>query len=212
MGLPSNIVIIFIQLFSGLNLVARENCCLVVSCLVLWTPSKSFRHCPLPRVIWGVLWEVKSMSGIFKSSYGGKLFLCLCKLKWFKSKQIWVDGNVFICSQGPYRAVNSDRYLATLFCVQHTLLYILGEVGPGFLTLWRRQLSDVLHRLDTLRRIVTKSLYRTALPFSILKASWFSFLIKEYSNAKMLRYSFSFAFLSVIINTLCPVPTSFAVV
>jgi hypothetical protein len=28
------------------------------------------------------------------------------------------DENVFICSQVPYRAVNSDRYLATLFCVK----------------------------------------------------------------------------------------------
>jgi hypothetical protein len=31
---------------------------------VLQAPSKSFRHCSLPRVMWGVLWEVKSMSGI----------------------------------------------------------------------------------------------------------------------------------------------------
>ena len=81
------------------------------------------------------------MSGIFKSSYGGKLFLHICKLEWFKSKQIRVDGNVLICSLGSLRAVNSDRDLATLFCVQEkfsltahwrlqgTLLYILGEGG-----------------------------------------------------------------------------------
>jgi hypothetical protein len=35
----------------------------------------------------------------FMSSYGGKLFLHICKLEWFKSKQIWVDENVFIFSQ-----------------------------------------------------------------------------------------------------------------
>ncbi len=83
--------------------------------LVLQTPSKSFRHCLLPRLMWGLLWEVKSMSGIFKSSHGGKLILHISKLEWFKSKQIWADRNVFICSQGPYRA---DRDLLTLFCVQ----------------------------------------------------------------------------------------------
>jgi hypothetical protein len=78
------------------------------------------------------------MSGIFMSSFGGKLFLLICKLEWFKSKQIGVDENVFICSQETYRAVNSDRDLATLFSVhekfsltarwrlQGTLLYILG--------------------------------------------------------------------------------------
>jgi hypothetical protein len=31
-------------------------------CLVLQTPSKSFRHCSLPRVMCGVFREVKSMS------------------------------------------------------------------------------------------------------------------------------------------------------
>ncbi len=48
--------------------------------LPLQTPSKSFRHCSLPRVMRGVLWEVKSMSGTFKSSYGGKLFLHKCNI------------------------------------------------------------------------------------------------------------------------------------
>ncbi len=68
--------------------------------LVLQTPSKSFRHCS-PRAMWGVLWDVKSISGIFKSSYGEKLFLHKCKLEWLKisSKQIWLDGNVFFCSR-----------------------------------------------------------------------------------------------------------------
>ncbi len=65
---------------------------------VLQTPSKSFRHCSSTRVMWGMLWEVKSIWGIFKSSYGEKLFLHICKLEWFKSKQTWVDGNIFICS------------------------------------------------------------------------------------------------------------------
>ncbi len=48
------------------------------------------------------------------SSYGGKVFLDICILEWFKSKQICVDENVFICSQEPYRDVNFDRGLATL--------------------------------------------------------------------------------------------------
>ncbi len=43
--------------------------------LVLQTPGKSFRHCSLPRGMWGVLSQVNSMSGILKSSYVGKLFL-----------------------------------------------------------------------------------------------------------------------------------------
>ncbi len=30
---------------------------------------------------------------------------------------------VFICSQGPYRAVNSDRNLAVLYCVQEEFLF-----------------------------------------------------------------------------------------
>ena len=51
-------------------------------------------------------------------AYGGKLFL-KSKLEWFKSKQMsrW-KCTVFICSQGPYRALNSDRNLATIFCIQ----------------------------------------------------------------------------------------------
>ncbi len=64
--------------------------------LLLQTPSKSFRLCSLLRVLWGVLWEVKSTSWIFMSSYGKKLFLHICKLDQFKSKQIWVDENVGI--------------------------------------------------------------------------------------------------------------------
>ncbi len=48
---------------------------------------------PMPNVRHPFFW--KSMSGIFESSYGEKLFLHIYKLEWFKSKQIWVDGNVF---------------------------------------------------------------------------------------------------------------------
>jgi hypothetical protein len=59
------------------------------------------------------MWEVKSMSRIVMSSYERKLFLYLCKLEWFKSKQILIDENVCICSQDPFRAVNSDRDLAS---------------------------------------------------------------------------------------------------
>ncbi len=43
--------------------------------LVLKTPSKSFRHCSLPRVMWGVLWEVKSMSGILRLHMEKSCFL-----------------------------------------------------------------------------------------------------------------------------------------
>ncbi len=68
-----------------------------------------------------VLGSEKHVRNVFKFSYGEKLFLHICKLKWFKGKQISADGNVFICSQGPYRAVNSDRDLATLFRVQEKL-------------------------------------------------------------------------------------------
>ncbi len=38
------------------------------------------------------------MSGFFKSSYGGKLFLHICKLAWLKSKQIavqWMEMYVY---------------------------------------------------------------------------------------------------------------------
>ncbi len=61
------------------------------------------------------MWEVKSMSLFFMSSYGRKLFLYLCKLEWLKSKQIIIDEieNVCICLQDPFRAVNSDGDLAS---------------------------------------------------------------------------------------------------
>ncbi len=69
--------------------------------------------------------------------------LHICKLEWFKSKQISVEENVFICSQEPYRAVNFDTDLATLFWVQEkfsltahwrlqgTLLFNFGEGSSG---------------------------------------------------------------------------------
>ncbi len=53
------------------------------------------------------------MPVMFKSLYGGKLFVHICKLEWLKSKHIWVNKNVFICSPlGPHRAENSDRDFA----------------------------------------------------------------------------------------------------
>ncbi len=42
--------------------------------LVLQTDSKSFRHCSLPRMVWGVMLEMQSMPRTCKSSYGGKVF------------------------------------------------------------------------------------------------------------------------------------------
>ncbi len=66
--------------------------------LVLKTPSKSFGHCSLPRVMWWVLWEVKSMSGIFMSLYRGKLFLHICKLEYLEqgcgSGSAWIRINL----------------------------------------------------------------------------------------------------------------------
>jgi hypothetical protein len=85
----------------------------------------------------GVFWEVKNMSWIFVSSYGGKLFLHICKQELFKSRQIWVDGNEFICSQEPYRTVNFDRDLATLFCVQEKFsLTAHCMASSGYITLY----------------------------------------------------------------------------
>jgi hypothetical protein len=88
---------------------------------------------------------------------------------------ISIDGNVFICSQGLYRAVTSDRDLTKLvYCVQEeilnvarmrlqgTLYYIyFGGVGTGVSDFLMSHLSDV----HVPRTFVTYSLYRTALPF-----------------------------------------------
>ncbi len=46
--------------------------------LVMQTSSKSFRPHSVPTVVWGVMWEGKSMPRICKSSYGGKLFSKIC--------------------------------------------------------------------------------------------------------------------------------------
>ncbi len=145
---------------------------------MLLTPSKSFRHCSLQRGVWVVFLEVKSMPGFSKSSYGGIRFLHICKLEWFKSKHIWVDVNVVICSQGPYMAVSSDRDLATLFCVQekfncpHTDVWrvhyfkIWVRKNQGF---WLWNIACLLmYRINASLTIVSKSLYGTASPFSIL--------------------------------------------
>ncbi len=129
-----------------------------------------------------MLWEVKSTSWIFMSSYGGKLVLYICKLEWFKSKQIWVDENVFICSLEPYRAVNSDRDLATLFCVQGEIFVVCTLVSSGNITIyfggggttgfWLFDIASlVMYCNDAILRIVTKSLYRTAPPFSSLNGA-----------------------------------------
>ncbi len=139
--------------------------------------------------MWGVLWEVKSMSEIVNSSFGGKLFLHICKLEWFKSKQVWVDGNVFICSQGPYKAVNSDRGLAVLryfryfvnrrnFNCPHASVYWVHSI-----IFWEREdrgfwlcdvASLVMYCIDAPPRTVSnsKSLYRTALLFPILNGRY----------------------------------------
>jgi hypothetical protein len=52
------------------------------------------------------------------SSHGGKLFLHICKLEWFKSKQCEQMKMYLFVHKKPYRAGNSDSDLATLFFVK----------------------------------------------------------------------------------------------
>ncbi len=134
----------------------------------------------LPRMMWGVVWKVKSISWTFQSSYGGVegcfqvFFLHRCKLELFKSKQIWVDGNIYLFSHGPYRAVYSDRDLAILFVYKRDFNWsqeLFYRVH--YFIFWRRGdvASLVMYSIDANLRIVITSLYRTALPFSILCGS-----------------------------------------
>ncbi len=123
------------------------------------------------------------MSLIFVSSYGGKLFLHICKLEWFKGKQIWVDENVFACSQQPYRAVNFDRDLATLFWVQEkfsltahwrlqgTFLFNFGGGGSGVSNFVTSLAKWCTATMPVWGLCMPKSLYRTAPPYSILSDS-----------------------------------------
>ncbi len=114
-------------------------------------------------------------------SYGGKLSRHICKLEWFKNKQIWIDENVFISSQEPYRAVNSDRDHATLFCVQekfpwpHAGIYRVHYFicwGWGDHEFWLYNVTSWgMYCIDVIQRIVTKSLCRTALPFFYTQCS-----------------------------------------
>jgi hypothetical protein len=55
----------------------------------------------------------------------------------------------------------------------------LGDGGPGFLTLWRRCLFDVLHRRTS--EDCDKILYRTFLPFSTLNGSNFKSVRSNFS-------------------------------
>jgi hypothetical protein len=84
----------------------------------------------------------------------------------------------FICSQGPYRDVNYRDPRNTILCtggiltvrtsLQDTLHYIEGEgdrVMSLGLSVYRYQRP---YCIDARQRIVTKSLYGTALTFSIL--------------------------------------------
>ncbi len=99
---------------------------------MLQTPSKSFRHCSLPRVMWGLFWKWKAWDELLCLHIEDNFFfICMCQLEWFKSKQIWLDEDVFIYSQELNRAVNSDRDLATLSWAH--LHYNLWEAGRGFL-------------------------------------------------------------------------------
>jgi hypothetical protein len=57
------------------------------------------------------MWEVKSMPKICKSSYEGKLFsnifiFIYINLNGFRTNR-YEEGNINICSQGPYRDVTS---------------------------------------------------------------------------------------------------------
>ncbi len=90
-----------------------------------------------------------------------------------------LDENVFIFSQESYRAVNSDRDLATLFCVhkkcsmtarmrlEHYII-IWGRGDRGF---WLCGVAILVkYSNDAPQRIVTKSLYRTGKQWSF--RSW----------------------------------------
>ncbi len=72
------------------------------------------------------------------SSYGGKLFLHICKLDGLKANRYEYCRyciNVFICSQELYRTVNFDRDLATLFCVQEKFS-LTALAFSGYFTLY----------------------------------------------------------------------------
>jgi len=97
----------------------------------------------LPKVMGGVLWEMKSMIWI----------LCLHT----EESCVFID-------------VNLNGFSPTArWCLQGTITLHFEEGDWGFL------LCDVaslgMYCIDAIRRIVTKSLFRTALPFPILNGS-----------------------------------------
>ncbi len=123
---------------------------------MLQTPSKNFRHCSLRSVMWRVLWDLKSKSGIF----------LWARVPMSPILNFWWD--VWICSQGPYRDINSSQhyfvYRRNFNCL-HTGVYrvhyfIIFWGDRGF---WLFDVAGlVMYWINTIRRIVTKSLYRTA--------------------------------------------------
>jgi hypothetical protein len=65
-------------------------------------------------------------------------FLYIFKLEWFKSKEICVDGNIYLCSQGPYRAdilTETCQYYFVYRRVAGVHYFIFWEGGQLFLTL-----------------------------------------------------------------------------
>ncbi len=106
--------------------------------LVLQTTSKSFRHFSLPRVMWGVLWEVKRISGILRSSYGGKLFFHLCKLEYFKSKKIWVMEMYLSVHKGiGYRVCTI--WQSTILCTGGILTVTGASTDASLVMHWRHR-------------------------------------------------------------------------
>jgi hypothetical protein len=113
---------------------------------------------------------------MFVSSYGGKIFLQICKLEWFKSKQNMSRWKVFISSQEPYKAVNFD--IAALFLCRRNFHWPHSGVfrvhyfifwGRGDRGLWLCDIASLVKYFNEASlRIVTISLYRTAPPYSIL--------------------------------------------
>jgi len=106
------------------------------------------------------------------------ILLAVCKLEWFLGKQIWVDGNIIKCSQGPCRIVQS-----TVICVQDnfqlaarvrlepglengpegTLHYNLGEGEPGF---WLFGVASLMmYSIGATQWVVSKSFIGLFYPF-----------------------------------------------
>ncbi len=157
---------------------------------MLQTPCTSFRFYSSPRVVWRVMWEVKNMPRICKSSYGAKLFSNIFVSTYVKgngfranryeqmkykymftgtlqgyaffpraSQQYFVYRRNFNCPHSCLHSTSDSEILHTLLYMVHYIIFW----GKGDRGCW---LCDVASLV--MYCIGTKSLYRTALPFSII--------------------------------------------